>query len=360
LLVMKQVRKEYQVMIQSVIKIQQFWSATIEMRKQKIEYAKTVEKIVFVQRKFRANLAMRKAKSEFQAQKSAAIVIQKRFRAQQEMKKCRQNYLKLKSAVLTVENRFLANRLMKAERAKFVNFVQTITLVQRTFRMKLEARKLRCEFKATQKSVLLIQTHSRGYLARRHFREHLATPENLEIRRQHQAARKIQAAWRGFKERSKKSNLCFRVIVQRLIKVSKNVDPTQTLASKLKMSLDFLRNRFDSNLGIATLAKLEYMSRTVPWILTVDAEFISVFCYGIMAQAIRSEVDKQVIELCSCIILNLSRYSATKEDAFSENGLFTIASMLLRWCDKDCGIFNTLCTLIWVFSHCEKKKKVSY
>lgn len=37
----------------------------------------------------------------------------------------------------------------------------------------------------------------------------------------------------------------------------------------------------------------------------------------------------------------------------------TIAQMLLRWCDKDCGIFNTLCTLVWVFAHCEFKSKVS-
>jgi abnormal spindle-like microcephaly-associated protein len=61
------------------------------------------------------------------------------------------------------------------------------------------------------------------------------------------------------------------------------------------------------------------MSRTVPWILTDDAEFIAAFCYGLMAQAIRSEIDKQIIELCSCIILNLGRYNGTKEDAFQVN-----------------------------------------
>lgn len=38
----------------------------------------------------------------------------------------------------------------------------------------------------------------------------------------------------------------------------------------------------------------------------------------------------------------------------------TIAQMLLRWCDKDCGIFNTLCTLVWVFAHCDTKKQVRY
>lgn len=29
----------------------------------------------------------------------------------------------------------------------------------------------------------------------------------------------------------------------------------------------------------------------------------------------------------------------------------TIAQMLLRWCDKECGIFITLCTLVWIFGH---------
>ena len=33
--------------------------------------------------------------------------------------------------------------------------------------------------------------------------------------------------------------------------------------------------------------------------------------------------------------------------------------MLLRWCDKDCGIFSTLCTLLWVLAHDNKKKNVS-
>lgn len=78
-----------------------------------------------------------------------------------------------------------------------------------------------------------------------------------------------------------------------------------------------------------------------------------------MAQAIRSEVDKQLIERCSRIILNLARYNSTTVNTFQEGGLVTIAQMLLRWCDKDSEIFNTLCTLIWVFAHCPKKRKVT-
>lgn len=101
------------------------------------------------------------------------------------------------------------------------------------------------------------------------------------------------------------------------------------------------------------------ISRTVPHLLMCRSDFISTFCYGIMAQAIRSEVDKQLIMYCSRIILNLARYNSTTANTFQEGGLVTIAQMLLRWCDKDCEIFNTLCTLIWIFAHCPVKRRVS-
>lgn len=76
-----------------------------------------------------------------------------------------------------------------------------------------------------------------------------------------------------------------------------------------------------------------------------------------MAQAIRSEVDKQLIERCSRIILNLARYNSTTVNTFQEGGLVTIAQMLLRWCDKDSEIFNTLCTLIWVLPTAQRNER---
>lgn len=60
----------------------------------------------------------------------------------------------------------------------------------------------------------------------------------------------------------------------------------------------------------------EFISRTVPHTLIDESKFIAYFCYGIMSQAIRSEVDKQLISLCCQVILNLARYEPTKENAF--------------------------------------------
>lgn len=57
-------------------------------------------------------------------------------------------------------------------------------------------------------------------------------------------------------------------------------------------------------------------SREVPQTLVSNSMFIANFCYGIMSQAIRSEADKQLIELCSCVILNLARYEPTRKNAF--------------------------------------------
>lgn len=60
----------------------------------------------------------------------------------------------------------------------------------------------------------------------------------------------------------------------------------------------------------------EFISRTVPHTLIDDSRFIASFCYGMMRQAIRSEIDKHLISLCCKIILNLARYEGTKENAF--------------------------------------------
>lgn len=38
----------------------------------------------------------------------------------------------------------------------------------------------------------------------------------------------------------------------------------------------------------------------------------------------------------------------------------TLAQMLLRWCDKECGIFITLCTLVWIFGHNPEMNEVSF
>lgn len=57
----------------------------------------------------------------------------------------------------------------------------------------------------------------------------------------------------------------------------------------------------------------EEISLSIPHTLIVDSLFIAGFCYGIMSQAIRSEIDKQIISLCCRVLLNLARYKPTQQ-----------------------------------------------
>lgn len=92
--------------------------------------------------------------------------------------------------------------------------------------------------------------------------------------------------------------------------------------------------------------------------LVTDCVQVARYCYTVLSQATRSEPHKYLIELCCRVALNLARYEETKKQIFLNEYLETIAQMLLRWSDKECPIFNTLCTLIYVFIQTPNHKKV--
>lgn len=67
------------------------------------------------------------------------------------------------------------------------------------------------------------------------------------------------------------------------------------------------------NLRIVAFRFPEDMSLSIPHTLIDDSLYIASFCYGIMSQAIRSEIDKQIISLCCRVLLNLARYKPTQQ-----------------------------------------------
>lgn len=107
-----------------------------------------------------------------------------------------------------------------------------------------------------------------------------------------------------------------KVVAAKIKQTQINKSPHMSLESILKTSLIMLRGPCRITDAIEILKKLENISRHVPYLLIDHASFLSTFCYGLMAQAIRSEPDKKLIELCSCVVLNLARYEPTREEAF--------------------------------------------
>lgn len=103
----------------------------------------------------------------------------------------------------------------------------------------------------------------------------------------------------------------------------------------------------------------DFYSRVVPHVLEANCVQVARYCYTTLSQAIRSESHKALIELCCRVALNLARYEGTKKHIFLYEYLDMIGQILLRWSDKECPIFNTLCTLIYVFVQTPHHKTVS-
>ncbi|XP_055906627.1 protein abnormal spindle [Eupeodes corollae] len=358
ILQMRKEKKNYEKVRRAVIAIQRYCRATLLAQKQQAKYLVLRNSAIVIQRKLRATLAMREEQCHYRKQRHCAIILQRRYRARLVMLKMRSQYLLIKSLIVCIQRKFRANRAMKLDRQEFLRLKKSTIFIQQKFRGRRETAFLQERFSQLKRVALGLQAFGRGVLARRRYEE-LMTPEFRHQVLQRKAAVIIQRHWRGYRVRRRWENVRIRTIRHNinLLKQSKNV--LNTIRWKVQDSVRILRGRFSASDALNVLSRLERMSRTVPHLLMDHSDFISTFCYGIMAQAIRSEVDKQLIEYCSRVILNLARYNSTTANTFQEGGLVTIAQMLLRWCDKDCGIFNTLCTLIWVFSHCpEKRQKI--
>ncbi|KAH8382432.1 hypothetical protein KR009_003505, partial [Drosophila setifemur] len=354
---MRQLKCGYRRMRTSSLSIQRKWRATIQARRQRQIFLETIRKVRLIQQFVRATLQMQKQRRNFEMKRRAAVVLQQRFRARQAMLKAREEYRLLKSSVILVQRKFRATRSMRKQRQEFLQLRKVTIHLQQKFRGKLLMSEQRSHFQLLLRTVPDFQAHTRGYLARKRFQA-LMTPEMMELIRQKRAAKVIQCYWRGYVTRRRQRHQGLLAIRRRIVQLRTEATAVNSVRCRVQESVRFLQGRFIASDALAVLNRLDRLSRTVPHLLMWCSEFMSTFCYGIMAQAIRSEVDKQLIERCSRIILNLARYNSTTVNTFQESGLVTIAQMLLRWCDKDSEIFNTLCTLIWVFAHCPKKRKV--
>uniref|UniRef100_A0A1I8MRZ1 Calponin-homology (CH) domain-containing protein n=1 Tax=Musca domestica TaxID=7370 RepID=A0A1I8MRZ1_MUSDO len=357
ILEMRNKQNSYKRLRTSSLTIQRKWRATRLAREHRTKFLQTVQKVIFLQRLVRATLQMRNVQAEYQRQRQAAIVVQRRFRAHREMLQIRSQYQLIRSLIICIQRKFRANREMLRVRYDFLLLRKTTIHLQQKYRGRLLMREQREHFLQLKNNIVDFQAHARGFLARRRFQA-LMTPDMKELLRQKKAAKIIQRFWRGYRIRKRYHNARIKAIRNNIAALKESTNTVNTIRFKVQDAVRILRGRFSASEALNVLVRLDRISRTVPHLLMCRSDFISTFCYGIMAQAIRSEVDKQLIMYCSRIILNLARYNSTTANTFQEGGLVTIAQMLLRWCDKDCEIFNTLCTLIWIFAHCPVKRRI--
>lgn len=233
------------------------------------------------------------------------------------MTRQRSSYLRILQATQTIQIRYRAYRLRLLDQLNYRVYRSAVIVIQRRFRAKLLTRIDQARFQHIKVVTLRLQARCRGYLARQAFLKKL-TPEFRERRLREQAAKRIQACWRGHQYRKKHQTVTMRDIALRMIASRREAarDPSKRVSNILRSCMKFIQSRFAVHEAIKVLLRIEQISRTVPYLLQSDAVFLAAFCYVTMAQAIRSELDKQLIEICARIILNLARFEGTKKDAF--------------------------------------------
>ncbi|XP_050324525.1 protein abnormal spindle [Bactrocera neohumeralis] len=353
----RRVRQQYQQQIQCIISIQRRWRATLVMRKQNADYRCKRTAACYIQRFYRSYRESLAVRAQYLLLRRLVVCIQRRYRAQRNMRVAKHDFLLLRRITIYLQQKYRGLRIMHQQRSEFL-FVRRIVLhLQQKFRGKQKTQQQRLEYLQLRNIVIGLQSQARGLLARRRL-QNMMTPEMVEERRRRKAASSIQRFWRGYRVRKCFQSMQMRLIRRNMALWKKTTQAANTLSYKISHAVCVLRDHSSASEILHVLICLDRISRTVPHILMNQSDFVSTFCYGVMAQTIRSEVDKQLIRYCSRIILNLARYNSTTANTFQESGLVTIAQMLLRWCDKDSEIFNTLCTLIWLFAHCPYKRHI--
>ncbi|KAJ6637354.1 Protein abnormal spindle [Pseudolycoriella hygida] len=357
---MREQRTQFQRKRNAATVIQTRWRSFLAMKECRANYERLRTVVIKMQKQYRAKLLMRAERDEFLKCKRSAIVIQNWFRATLLMRNLSNQYKLIRCLVVCIQHRFRAKLAMKNERKMFLQIRSAAIVIQRRYRAHREMISERNAWIKTQSTVLGLQSRIRGCIAREEYRKKL-TPEYVLLMRQSKCALKIQAFWRGWNLRRKRGPkaLALKNIRSKIAHISKNVKQDDRISNIMTKYVAVLNNDRKGNRvdTLNVLIHITRISRMVPHLLINDSDFVVNFCYGVMSQAIRSELDKQIIEQCSYIILNLARYELTKAKVFRLKGLTTIAQMLLRWCDKDCQIFNTLCTLIYIFCQSEQLTK---
>ncbi|XP_035795559.1 protein abnormal spindle-like [Anopheles albimanus] len=356
-LLSRQLMLELEQKKRAATQIQRWFRGYREMINVRARFQSIQRATMVLQTRYRARIAMVQAVQQIHRLRQATIVIQTHWRATLAMRQQRASYQRTLAAVRTIQIQYRAYKERLVDQSAYRLYRSAVIIVQRRYREKLATRMERHRFQQIMHTVNGLQRYSRGLLARRAYQAKL-TPEFIELRRRQTAALRLQAWWRGVAHRRRHQTEAMRKMAIQMVTSRHEAkrDPSSRLSNVTRLCMRFLASRFSSSDAIGILQRLERLSRLVPHLLVADAVFLAQFCYSTMAQAIRSELDKILIEICARIILNLARFRGTKEQAFQENGLVTVSQMLLRWCDKDCAIFSTLCTLLWVLAHDNKKK----
>ncbi|CAF4900272.1 unnamed protein product [Pieris macdunnoughi] len=400
-IVTKKQREQYIQIREATIYIQRFYRSYKETKLTRQYYLRLISSVVCVQRMYRSLLAMRKARSQYLIQKKSALIIQERFRNILGMRKQRAHFLKLKTnaiilqacvrgfierrkyqkfktAVITIQCIYrlrITRKLIqqnKEEKAaicvqknwrryvaisKYQKNVQRVVLIQRLWRGMIIMRPIRRDFLFKRELITKIQAQMRGHLVRKHFenkKEYLK--KEREEQRQHWAASKIQALYKGHKVRST-SDKCLAEIRQRW-REGKLHSTQSTLAERIEEAFNIFRtDLFNITAVLEAFKTLELTIVLWPESFAMKASLLIQSVFYFMACTNRSISSVEMLMSGATFLVNLARYHVTGPKSYQRDRISAVLKYMLRFSNIEPNLICRFATYIWLYSKYEFTKK---
>ncbi|XP_044752707.1 protein abnormal spindle [Coccinella septempunctata] len=353
-------RSHFERLRKSVVIIQTRYRSNKLMVEQRRMYLEQRRCCILIQKYYRSYLLMRKDRQNYLSLKATVRFVQEQYRAKIALRISRQNYLSLRQNVLFVQRTFRANQAMKSQRVLFLKKKEAVIKIQKYFRGYQQMKKDRQYFLSLTSFVFSIQRYARGFLIRKKY-AHLLTPEAREERRikklQEEAATRIQARWRGYRQR-KVCNNALKEIRKRSEVATRDADPQESLGSRSNRALEVLvTEEITVPLIISALTDFEYVTRRSPEICIKMGPLLPEQLYLLIKSVARSLPDIQICEISAYILINLCKYEQTTSMTWYPEYLDSMLKIMTHWCDKENMAFPSLCTLFWLFAHNKEYKK---
>ncbi|KAJ8950710.1 hypothetical protein NQ318_012790 [Aromia moschata] len=356
-----QARNSFMELRLAVIVIQIRWRA-MKLRRQCLESYQELRRVtVFIQRTWRLKQAGRRDRNNYITLRAAAVCVQRGWRARREARMAVQRYESIKRSTVILQRWFRASVLMRRERERYLELRAAAIVVQRRYRATLRMRKERMEYESKRGAVVGLQKYIRGYLVRRKYAEFL-TPEAREMRRmekvERQAAVKIQSVWRGYNYRRSMTPKLLK-LNERAQKANTQAEPQNTLNSRCTTALQwFVSERTTLSVINKALEDFDFITRHSKVICRRVADFLPAQLYLMIEATNRSLPEMTTCVLSVRILINIYKYAPTRKHSFAPDYMDNIVKVMLHWCDKDAQLFPSMCTLLWLFAHEPKWKRV--
>ncbi|KAJ8985779.1 hypothetical protein NQ317_014432 [Molorchus minor] len=357
----KKERLVYMNLRRVVVVLQMRWRAKKIGQHQMESYNSLKKATVFVQRNWRANKVAKLERTKYEALKKAVVIIQNRWRARRMAISERKSYLELKSKTVFVQRQWRATKLGRRQLESYRKLKKSTIYIQRWYRGYKLTRKETEIFTIKRKAVVNLQRYIRGYLVRRKYAYYF-TPEAKEKRRNDRilkhAAIKIQAVWRGHRTRCSETPELLK-IRQRAVKANSCAEPQNTLSSRCRVALQALVNEKSTVFLInKSLEDLDFITRHSRNICAQVAQFLPEQMYLMIKTTNRSLPEMTACIYSVNILININKYAVTRSYTFIPEYIDNIVTVMLHWCDKDEQLFPSMCTLLWLFSHNAKWKRL--